>query len=112
MQTFQKAKQGSSQKLSWAQHYVQLARTLNINKPTCLYRSATRPFQHNQCKRLKHYTPLEAVCQLLKATPNDKLCDPTCYQELVGSLNHLAVFSHPDISFAVSKWLNSMQLRQ
>ena len=48
-------------------------------------------------------TPLEPGCQLLKATQTDKLCDPTCYQELTGSLNHLTVFSHPYISFAVSK---------
>jgi hypothetical protein len=29
--------------------------------------------------------------------------DQTHYQELIGSLNHLAVYSRPDISFAVSK---------
>ena len=48
-------------------------------------------------------TPLEPSCQLLKATETDKLCDLTRYQELIDSLNHLAVFSRPDISFAVSK---------
>ena len=46
------------------------------------------------------YAPLETGCQLLKAVENDKLCDPT---QLPGSLNHLAVFTRPDISFAVSK---------
>ena len=53
--------------------------------------------------RRLHPLLLEPGCQLLKATQPDKLCDPTRYQELTGSLNHLAVFSRPDISFAVSK---------
>src|SRR5947208_2425473 len=48
-------------------------------------------------------TPLKHGCQLLKAIQPDTLCDPTCYQELTGSFNHLAVFSRPDISFTVTK---------
>ena len=31
------------------------------------------------------------------------LCNVVLYQELTGSLNHLAVFPRPDITFAVSK---------
>ena len=34
---------------------------------------------------------------------NDTLCNVKLYQELIDSLNHLAVFSRPDIVFAVSK---------
>jgi hypothetical protein len=34
---------------------------------------------------------------------DDKRADQLLYQEIVGSLNHLAVFSRPEISFAVSK---------
>ena len=45
----------------------------------------------------------EPGCELLNITLEDKLCDPTLYQELTGSLNHLAVFSRPDIAFSVSK---------
>jgi hypothetical protein len=39
----------------------------------------------------------------LTATADDVLCNVKLYQELTGSLNHLAVFSRPDITFAVSK---------
>src|SRR5437667_12531644 len=98
MQTFQDARQGSRQKLSWAQHYAQLGRTLNIHQSTWLYRQVTRPFQHDQCEDYVHSSRT-----WLKATQSDKLCDPTHYQELTVSLNHLAIFSRPDISFAVSK---------
>jgi Reverse transcriptase (RNA-dependent DNA polymerase) len=40
-------------------------------------------------------TPLEHSLELFKATPDDSR---TLYQEIVGSLNHLALFSRPDIS--------------
>jgi len=48
-------------------------------------------------------TPLEASLPLLKATPSDQLADKQLDQELIGSLNHLAVFWRPDISNAVSQ---------
>ena len=42
--------------------------------------------------------------RMKSATMDDvNLCDPKEYQELTGSLNHLAVFSRPDISYSVSK---------
>jgi len=47
-------------------------------------------------------TPLPSSLPLLKATSSDKRCDQLQYQRLIGSLNHLAVFTRPDISFAVS----------
>ena len=48
-------------------------------------------------------TPLAPGQELLKSTSASKRCDRKLYQEIVGSLNHVALFSRPDISFAVSK---------
>jgi hypothetical protein len=48
-------------------------------------------------------TPLDPSLPLVLATSDDKLIDPTSYQQLTGSLNHLAITSRPDIAFAVSK---------
>jgi hypothetical protein len=48
-------------------------------------------------------TPLEHSLPLVKPTANDKRADPTLYKEFMGSLNHLAIFTRPDISLAVSK---------
>src|SRR5271154_2819160 len=48
-------------------------------------------------------SPLNASLPLRKAMLGDKRTDPQSYQELTGSLNHAAVFSRPDIAFAVSK---------
>jgi hypothetical protein len=48
-------------------------------------------------------TPLQPSLPLLTARPNDKKANQQLYQEIVGSLNHIAVFSRPDISCAVSQ---------
>jgi hypothetical protein len=48
-------------------------------------------------------TPLDPTLPLLYATPFEKRCNQHLYQEIMGSLNHLAVYSRPDISFAVSR---------
>ena len=48
-------------------------------------------------------TPLDPSLPLVLAKSGDKLIDPTSYQTLTGSLNHLAITSRPDIAFAVSK---------
>jgi hypothetical protein len=48
-------------------------------------------------------TPLNHSLPLLPTAPDDKLANPTSYQELTGSLNHLAITLRPDIAFAVSK---------
>jgi hypothetical protein len=48
-------------------------------------------------------TPMDPSLLLVKARPNDRLIDLQEYQELIGSLYHAAIFSRPDISFAVSQ---------
>jgi hypothetical protein len=48
-------------------------------------------------------TPLDPSLPLLAAIPGDKMCSPDFYQHLTGSLNHLAVFTRPDIASACSK---------
>ena len=53
--------------------------------------------------------PLDPSLPLLKATPLDKCIELKLYQELIGSLNHLAVFSRPDISNAVSQLSQFLQ---
>ena len=58
-------------------------------------------FQMDKAKPVD--TPLNPSLPLRKAAPSDKRTDPQSYQELTGSLNHAAVFSRPDIAFAVSK---------
>jgi len=73
--------------------------SISINQPGYIDRLLAR-FNMFNAKTAK--TPLEPGCQLHTASPDDKLCDQTRYQELTGSLNRLAVFSHPDTSFAVS----------
>jgi hypothetical protein len=40
---------------------------------------------------------------MLKSKPGDKLCSAKYYQHIMGSLNHLAAYTRPDIAFAVSK---------
>ena len=79
---------------NWHEH------SISINQPGYIDKLLAR-FNMTNAKTAN--TPLEPGCHLLKATATDTLCDPTRYQELTGSLNHLAVFTRPDISFAVSK---------
>src|SRR5436305_15192121 len=48
-------------------------------------------------------TPLNHTLPLRRATSKNVRADCQTYQELTGSLNHLAVFSRSDIVFAISK---------
>ena len=48
-------------------------------------------------------TPFEIGTKLKLAMTNDTLCNIKLYQELIDSLNHLAVFTRSDIVFAVFK---------
>src|SRR5437773_9472053 len=47
-------------------------------------------------------TTLPPSLPLLKATKLDRRCNQLEYMEIMGSLNHLAVYSRPDIAFASS----------
>jgi hypothetical protein len=79
---------------------VRTATTISINQSGYIDRMLTR-FKMSTCSPI--HTPLNASLPLQKAQDSDKGADQTNYQELIGSLNHLAVYSRPDISFAVSK---------
>jgi Reverse transcriptase (RNA-dependent DNA polymerase) len=48
-------------------------------------------------------TPLDASLPLCSRQPHEKQADQELYQQITGSLNHLAVYTRPDISFAVSR---------
>jgi hypothetical protein len=54
------------------------------------------------------FTPLSHSLPLQQAEDDD-LANPQQYQELVGSLNHCAVYSSPDIAFAVSQLSQFLQ---
>src|SRR5438876_2786995 len=53
--------------------------------------------------------PLDPSLHLLKATALDKRADETLYQELIGSENHLTVFSCSDIFNEVSQLWQFME---
>jgi len=59
--------------------------------------------KYNMTNAKSASTPFETGTKLRLATATDTLCNVKLYQELTGSLNHLSVFSRPDITFAVSK---------
>ena len=79
---------------------IRNARYLAINQSGYIRRMLDR-FKMNNAYTTE--TPMDASLPLLKAQPHDKLANVQEYQELVGSLNHAAIFSRPDISFAVSQ---------
>jgi hypothetical protein len=84
-----------------------------------IIRNSKHSITINQCgyidKMLKRFnlsnartvkTPLATGRELLKSNPDSKILndkETTRYQEIVGSINHLALFSRPDVAFAVSK---------
>jgi len=49
-------------------------------------------------------TPLDPCLPLTKCRPEEKACeDVTLFQSILGKLNHIVLYSRPDISFTVSK---------
>ena len=80
--------------------------TISINQSGYIDRMIAR-FQMTDAVSAK--VPIDPSLHLLKTTPLDKFACQELYQEINGSLNHLAVFSHPNISIAVSQLLQFMQ---
>jgi len=74
--------------------------TISIHQAPYITSMLSR-FQMTDC--VPAHTPLDPSLPLLYANANDKRCNHQLYQEIMGSLNHLAVYSRPDISFAVSR---------
>ena len=75
------------------------ANTISINQTGYIYRMLKR---FNMQNAVPAKTPLPHSLPLLKATKLDRRCNQLEYTEITGSLNHLAVYSRPDIAFAVS----------
>jgi hypothetical protein len=71
-----------------------------INQIGYIEKMAKR-FQLENCNPTS--TPLDHSLPLLKADPDSPRADQTLYRELTGSLNHLAITTRPDVSYAVSK---------
>ena len=78
---------------------IRKANTISINQTGYIYRMLKR---FNMQNAVPAKTPLPHSLPLLKATPLDRRCNKLEYTEITGSLNHLAVYSRPDIAFAVS----------
>jgi len=75
------------------------ANTISINQTGYIHRMLKR---FNMQNAVPAKTPLPHSLPLLKATKLDRRCNQLEYMEITGSLNHLAVYSRPDIAFAVS----------
>jgi len=73
---------------------------ISISQPSYIDRLLAK---FNMTNAKSASTPFETGTKLRIVTRDDKLCNIELYQELTGSLNHLAVFSRPDITFAISK---------
>jgi hypothetical protein len=74
--------------------------TIMINQSRYIERMLS---QFNMMNSHTAQTPLNASLPFLKAQTNDKHADQHLYQEIIGSLNHIAVYSRPNIAFTVSK---------
>ena len=75
------------------------ANTISINQTGYIHRMLKR---FNMQNAVPVKTPLPHSLRLLKATKLDRRCNQLENTEITGSLNHLAVYSRPDIAFAVS----------
>jgi hypothetical protein len=49
------------------------------------------------------YTPMDPSLKLHKRQDGENSTDATLYREIIGSFNHAAIYSRPDIAFSVSK---------
>ena len=49
------------------------------------------------------YTPMDPSLKLRKRQDGDNSTDATLYREIIGSFNHAAIYSRPEIAFAISK---------
>ena len=74
--------------------------TISISQPGYIDRLLAK---YNMMNVKSTSTPFEKGMKLMTATIDDTLYNLKMYQELTCSLNHLAVFTQPDIAFAVSK---------
>jgi hypothetical protein len=79
---------------------IRTSDSISINQSGYIERMLTR---FNMSNAIIASTPMDPSLPLLKAQPNDRAANIREYQELVGSLNHSAVFSRPDISCSVSQ---------
>jgi hypothetical protein len=79
---------------NWKEHLIGLNQGAYIDHLVEEYGLVTAKVAH---------TPLEKSLPLLAAKPGERMCNADYYQRLIGSLNHLAVFTRPDIAFSVSK---------
>ena len=76
------------------------AHTISLDQTAYIDRMLAR-FDMSNC--VPANTPLDPSLPLYLRQPNEKQADQNLYQQIIGSLNHLAVYSRPDIAFAVSK---------
>jgi hypothetical protein len=79
---------------NWSQHLIALNQGAYID---CLIAE----FKLTEAKIAS--TPLDHSLPLQIAGPDDRMCNLEYYQHLTGSINHLAVFTRPDIAFAAAK---------
>jgi hypothetical protein len=84
--------------ISVTRNYPQHA--ISIGQPGYIDRLIAK---YNMMNAKSASTPFEKGTKLKSATKDDTLCNLKMYQELTGSLNHLSVFTRPNIAFAVSK---------
>src|SRR5271170_6776655 len=74
--------------------------TISINQEASIDK-ALKKYKMSDCAPCE--TPLEPSHHLVKRKWFEKPADQTLYRQIVGSINHIAYYSRPDITFAASK---------